>query len=210
MEVNIRSHGAAMSLVKLDTQVRREQIARAALALVASHGMRGLRMAELARQVGLVPSAIYRHFKSKHEVLDAVLDLLQDRLTDNVNGACRETSDPLEQLKDILVGHVRLILEYQAMPRILFSEEVYGGEPQRKARLHSIVQGYLDGVAGIVRQGQRDKRMRPELDPGTVAVMFLGLFQPSAFLYHLTGGRFDVSKYVERAWQIFSEVLRAR
>ncbi len=70
-----------MSEEKLDTQIRREQIAQAALELVASQGLKRLSMAAVARRVGLVPSGIYRHFHSKTEILHAVLDRIRQRLT---------------------------------------------------------------------------------------------------------------------------------
>lgn len=57
---------------KMKTEVRREQIAAAALQLIARRGMHGLSIAGIARQVGLVPSAIYRHFDGKDHVLDLV------------------------------------------------------------------------------------------------------------------------------------------
>ena len=57
---------------KVGTQIRREQIAEAALGLVAAEGVRRLSIAAVARRVGLVPSGIYRHYKSKDQVLDAV------------------------------------------------------------------------------------------------------------------------------------------
>lgn len=62
-----------MSAEKLDTEIRREQIAQTALALVAWHGMRALTVAAVARRAGLVPSAIYRHFRSKDDLLKEVL-----------------------------------------------------------------------------------------------------------------------------------------
>jgi hypothetical protein len=39
--------------------------------------------------------------------------------------------------------------------------------------------------------------------------MFLGLVQPPALLWHLSEGGFDVTQYVERAWNLLSETLRA-
>jgi len=80
---------------KLDTQVRREQIAEAAMNLIATHGVRRLSIAAIARRVGLVPSGIYRHFKNKGEVLDAVLDLLEKRLAAIVQAAKAEDAGPL-------------------------------------------------------------------------------------------------------------------
>jgi AcrR family transcriptional regulator len=66
-----------MSTSKFPTQIRRDQIARAALELIASEGMKKFNVSGLAHRVGFTPSAIYHHFKGKDEILDAVLDLLQ-------------------------------------------------------------------------------------------------------------------------------------
>ncbi len=101
---------------KLDTQIRREQIAEAALALVATSGVRQLSVAAVARRVGLVPSGIYRHFKSKDEILDAVLEMLEKRVLDFVEAAVQETDDPLERLHGVLRRHGGLNREGRAIP----------------------------------------------------------------------------------------------
>jgi TetR/AcrR family fatty acid metabolism transcriptional regulator len=199
-----------MSIVKLGTKVRRNQIAQAALALIASKGINGLNMAALARQVGLGASSLYRHFTGKDEVLDAVIDLLRERLLGNVQIVVKEATDPLEQLRRLLAMHMNLILEYQAIPRLFFSGDLYAGHPERKARLYEVVKTYLDQVAGIVRRGQKDGAIRPDLDPDPVSVVFLGLVQPTAILWHLSDGEFNVGKQIEKAWPIFHEAIRVR
>ena len=79
-----------MADAKLKPKIRREQIAEAALGLVAGEGLKRLSIAAVARRVGLVPSGIYRHFRSKDEVLDAVLDLLEKKLRAIVEAAWAE------------------------------------------------------------------------------------------------------------------------
>lgn len=192
-----------MSIEKLKTEVRRDQIAQAALGLISSQGMSALRISGLSRRVGVAPSAIYHHFRNKDEVIDAVLDLLEKRLVGNVQAVAGKAADPLAQLKEILVRHVRLILEHSALPRILFSEEIYGGKPERKAKLHTIIMNYLGEVARIIGEGQRQNRIRSDASAATLAVMFLGLVQPTAILWHLSDGEFDAARQVERAWPIF-------
>jgi AcrR family transcriptional regulator len=59
-----------MATERLETDIRQDQITQAALGLVAAKGVAELSIAGVARRVGLVPSAIYRHFKSKDEVLE--------------------------------------------------------------------------------------------------------------------------------------------
>ena len=196
-----------MSLEKLNTRTRREQIAQEALRLVDSHGLKALSIVGIARRSGLVPSGIYRHFKSKDEVLDGVLTLIHERLFLNVDAVCEQTQDPMERLRRLLLRHVQLIRENRAFPRLVFSEGVYGGRPQRKEKVYAMISGYLDRVQEIVRQGQREGRIREDLDPATVSMMFLGMIQPAAILCHLSDGRFDVTRHAKRAWRILREVI---
>jgi AcrR family transcriptional regulator len=199
-----------MSIIRLAKGVRREQIAQAALALIASKGVNGLNMAGLARQVGLGASSLYRHFESKDQVMDAVVDLLRERLLRNVQIAIQEAANPLEQLRHLLALHMRLILEYQAIPRLFFSGDLYAGHPERKARLYGIVKAYLGEVAEIIRQGQKEGTVRLDLDPDAVSVVFLGLIQPTAILWHLSDSEFNVGKQIEKAWPLFHEGIRVR
>src|ERR1035441_1461910 len=98
-----------MGTEKLNTEVRQEQLAQAALSLITTQGLKGLSVARVARRVGLVPSAVYRHFESKDELLDAVLELIRERLNANVVQASQDTTDALQVLRRLVMAHVRLI-----------------------------------------------------------------------------------------------------
>src|SRR5690554_4806585 len=154
----------AIMAEKLDTQVRREQIAQATLELVAAGGLRKLSVAAVARRVGLVPSALYRHFKSKDEVLDATLELIQDKLLDNVRAGRGEADDVLEQLHGLLMRHVRMIRENRGIPQIIFSQDVYVGHPERRNQMYLGIRRYLVELAGIIRRGQEVGQVGPNVD----------------------------------------------
>lgn len=195
---------------KLDTEIRQKQLAQAALAIIAGHGLPGLSVARVARRVGLVPSAIYRHFKGKEDLLDAVIDLIRERLHRNVAMVAEQTPDALERLKRLLSAHVHVIRENQGILRIVFSDELHRGNAAKKARVYEMVSSYLKKVAAIVTQGQAEGQVRKDLDPATVAVMFLGLIQPAAILWHLSGNEFDVTRHVKKAWPVFRDSIAAR
>ncbi|MEJ2673448.1 MAG: TetR/AcrR family transcriptional regulator [Deltaproteobacteria bacterium] len=188
---------------KLGTEIRKQQIAQAALSLVSSQGLKGLSIAGIAREVGLVPSAIYRHFKNKEEVIDAILDLIRERLLANVEVVTAETGDVLERLRRLLRLHIQLIRDNQGILRAVFSEEVMNGSPERKARVCNTVETYLRAVAEIVRRGLEEGVIRADLEADSVSVAFLGMIQPAAILWHLSEGRFDLTSHAERAWEIF-------
>ncbi len=192
-----------MAQVKLETEVRRVQFVQAALALIAAEGLKALSVARVARRVGLVPSATYRHFRSKHHLLQAVIELIEQRMHANVKTASGISADPLECLRSLLMDHIRMIRENQGILRIVFSDELHGGHPGKKARLYKMITGYLDRVATLIASGQRLGRIRRDIDAETLAVMFLGMIQPAAILWNMSEGEFDISKHAERAWPAF-------
>ena len=141
---------------KLDTEVRQDQILEAALDVVSRKGMKGLNLGAVARRVGIVPSALYRHFKNKDGIIDALLGLIEFRLISNVVAVRQEAEDPLLALELLLRRHVRLIRENAGIPRIVFSEEVYGASSQRKSRIYELLQHYL----GRNFSGRHSRRVR--------------------------------------------------
>ena len=192
---------------RLDTHSRRRQIVQAVLDIVADRGPAEVTIGGVARRVGLVPSAVYRHFRSKDDLLDAVLEFLRSELLANVETVRGQSADARQRLYQLLMLHVRLIRENAALPRLVLSEHAFSRRAERRRRLHAILREYLDAIARIVREGQSRGEIASGLDPDTLAVMFLGLIQPAAILWHLSDGRFDVTHHARRAWRVFEQAL---
>jgi AcrR family transcriptional regulator len=194
-----------MAEKKLDTEIRREQIAEAAQGLIATQGLRRLSIAAVARRVGLVPSGIYRHFKSKDELLDAVLDRVEQRLLANVKASREEHANALDCLEDVLIRHIRFLREGKgiSVPRMIFSEDAHRDDPQRKKRVLGILRQYTDQVGDIIRLGQSQGCIRSDVDVPTAAMMLFGIVVPAGILWHLSDGGFDVTRHAQRAWQLF-------
>ncbi|MDY0191152.1 MAG: TetR/AcrR family transcriptional regulator [Desulfuromonas sp.] len=189
--------------------MRREQIAAAALSLIGQAGLEGLSIVGIATEVGLVPSAIYRHFSGKAAIIDAVNELISERLLGIVRHVCDEETDPIAQLRMLLTLHINLIKTNNGIPRYIFSSEVATDSSGRNHQLYTTVQRYLEKVAAIIRVGQHTGRIRPELEANILAYMFLGLLQPAIFLNHLSDGQFDIETETQRAWQVFSQSILA-
>lgn len=196
-----------MAQKKLDTEVRREQILEATLDVISRKGVKGLNLGAVARRIGLVPSALYRHFENKDGIIDALLDLIESRLLGNVTAVREETKDPLLALELLLRLHVRLIRENAGIPRVVFSEEVYGTNFQRRAQVYQLLQKYLGRVAELFEEAQQEGLVRTDLSPEELSVMFLGLVQPAAILWHVSDGGFDVTRQAEKAWRVFRQAI---
>ena len=166
-------------------------------------------LAAVARRVGLTPSAIYRHFASKDAMLDAVLERLRERLHGAIAAARAESADPVEALHRLLERHTLLVRRNRALPRMVLSDDYHIGHPERRQRLLGVFSGYLDGVADIIRQGQRLGSIRSDVNARSLAILFLGLIQPAGVLWTLSDGRFDVTGQARAAWPVFEQAIRA-
>lgn len=186
------------------SEVRRPQIAAAVLDVVAEDGPGGLTVAAVAARVGLVPSALYRHFSSKDDLLMAALDLVHERLQAEVAAARGRDGDPLQSLRALLTAHVRLIGRHGGVPRLVFSEAVFGTSPMLRERVRRIVESYLDQVAALIAAAQAAGQLAEDRDPRTMAGLLLGLVQSTAVLSRLSEGAFDVGGHLDEGWRLFT------
>lgn len=193
---------------RMPTELRREQIAEAGLTL-AARGMEAVTVTAVAEAVGVAPSALYRHFRNKDAILDAMLDLMGRRLRENVAASLAEAPDnALEALRLLLLRHVALITRHPAMPRLLFSDEIYQRLPDKRAKLLAHMLAFREAVASLARRGQEAGVVRPDADPVDLAMLFLGLMAPGAILFHMSDGTFDLKAQAERNWPFFAEAVR--
>lgn len=199
-----------MPAPKTQTLQRQEQIIQAALDQINDSGVTGLSIAGIAQRVGIVPSAIYRHFNSKDAVIDAVLDLIQQRLLANVAHVREQTPVPLQQLKQLFTRHTAMLNETRAIPHVVFSDAVYTGRPDRRTRVARIIFTYLKEVEAIIASGRQDGTIRKDVVPATAAVMFLGMIMPAAVLWNVTGGNFDMAAHEKNVWPAYERSIAAQ
>lgn len=193
---------------RFGTAIRHEQIAEAALDIVRSDGIKGLNVAAVAKKVGIVPSAVYRHFKNKSEIVGAVLKLIQTRLNQNYHDVIQRDLEPIEKLNLVLSKHVELISSNNAIPRIIFSEEVIGGMPEKQQLLYGIIRDVISNVSSIVAEGQKKGSIRKDMPAENIAVSFLGMIQPAAIIWNLSDGGFDLVQHSKNAWMLFLDAIQ--
>ena len=198
-----------MRAAKTNTDVRQEQIAEAAMEMIAEGGLTALSIAGVAERVGIVPSAVYRHYKGKEAVLDAVLGLLRSRLLANAAAARAEETGSLERLRALFSRHMSMLAENPAFPHVVFAHFSQADNVERWSGLHDTMCAYMQEIIRIVEEGQADGEIRPEIPPRTAAVMFIGLVLPGAMLHRLSGGDFDSAGHVDAAWPVFMRGLTA-
>lgn len=197
-----------MARTKLRGDVRRDQIVHAALAIIAEHGTGSLSVARVAELVGIAPSALYRHYPDKNAMVADLLERLAAKMQANLDLALAAAPEnALAALEELLQRHVRFIQENRGFPLLFFSDFVTQ-HPERRHTLLANFDRFLGDIARILREGQRQGRVRPDLHPESGALAFMGLFVPSALYWHLAGDRFDLPRQVLSAWTVYVAGIR--
>jgi AcrR family transcriptional regulator len=95
----------------------REQIVDAAVALVLAEPDEPLTMARVAHAVGLTPMALYRHFKDRDELMDAVVgQILMER-----NAAIPREGPWQDQLRAWVLGGLEYLVPCAQIVQVVFA-----------------------------------------------------------------------------------------
>lgn len=189
---------------RMTTIIRREQIAEAALALVADQGVGALTARNVARAVGVTAPALYRHFPGgKADILASVLDLLDDVKAEGLRHAIEESGSALIKLRRCYDLHISVVERYRALPNLVLSDAIWSDETQLRDRLLRNHQRHQAEVAEIIRQGQQAGEIRADIDADQIFVQFLGQFLTIAILYSRRGDMIDPKTQADANWKMF-------
>ncbi|MDT3425895.1 AcrR family transcriptional regulator [Paenibacillus forsythiae] len=94
-------------MIDQNANTTRNQILDAARELFAKHGYAGTSIADVANQVGTSKAGVYYHFRSKEEILDAILDQPILSLSKLVERAAVEHLSPEQLLSAYIDGMAR-------------------------------------------------------------------------------------------------------
>ncbi len=188
---------------------RREQIAEEALK-IAAKGISAITMDKVSKACGIVPSALYRHYKNKDEILEGLRDLVRNKLLDNAKMATTEENTPLNVLKNLAVRHANLLYKHPGIPRLLFSEAALEKNSIRRKTMLTVMTEYRAAAAKIAIEGQERGEIRKDILPEDVVFMLLGTVVPPSFLFHISNGEFDPRDQVKRNLVLFEEAVKFR
>ena len=189
-----------MSRKRLSSTLRQQQILDTTLEIIAEKGVGGVSTAEIAQRVGIVPSALYRHFESKEALIDALLDRTHMTLFENVRKMTLKKSDPKENLKSLFLLHLEFIRKNPGMPKLVFSDAAVFGSPERKEKVLSIVKNYMNKLAEIAKKGRRDGDFLQDISPEAVAFSMVSFVQYVGLISNLSDGKTDLGELAEQAW----------
>ncbi|HLC23152.1 MAG TPA: TetR/AcrR family transcriptional regulator [Dehalococcoidia bacterium] len=192
-----------MSQKHMSTLVRREQIADAAGKIIVRHGCENLTIKRLASEIGVTDGAIYRHFKSKKDILLLLIEHVEGNLVGDLDKGRVSESSPLEAFDDIVARHVASIRKRKGVSFQVIAEIISLGDRELNSRMYAGLQKYRARVRELLAVGVASGEIKAELDLDAAATLFFGMMQGMANLWALDSHGPDLDKNYIRVWNIF-------
>lgn len=159
---------------------RRTTILAAASTLMSEHGSRGTSIAAVADRAGLTDAGVLYHFKTKKDLLLAVLEQFDSEVERTLVEDGTSGIELLRATREWGVG-MEQVPEIQSLLIVLTAEQLHEDGPARDyltARYRRLLRRYTTAFADAAANGD----LRTDLDPE---------FEASAFIAHLDGIRFQ-------------------
>ena len=170
-----------------------DQIAMAALELVATDGMSGLTMSSIADKAGISRQTLYRYYPDIDSVLTAAMTSSAG-IEVHIN-ELTSVGTPSEQLNSL----VAMILEGAAAGHPSPTQYEQSLPPQAREAARNHAEQIERLVIGIVRQGVADGSFSVDLDPSI----------DGAILYRLIFSAYDLAEDAEDPKAIIQHMTRS-
>jgi len=184
---------------------RKEEVFMIISQIIAEKGLSEVSTVEVAKRLGVSQPAIYKYFKNKDEMIVYFLEHLKDQLEEVLKKASRGKTTR-EKLKLIYKEHFKLIEKTRILPRVIFSDVVYLGNPDKKKALKEAILGYKKGITEIIKEGI-EKGEVVDIDPEIGARFFIGTIIASTLTWMLNDMKFKLSGEVDRLMKNLDKML---
>jgi AcrR family transcriptional regulator len=175
--------------------------------LIIEYGSENVTVRRIAKEIGVSQGAIYRHFKSKREILDFLIDYIEENLIGDI-----EKNDPqantLDILKSILKNHISAIEQQKGVSFLVVAEIISLGDRRLNRKIYDVLNKYIVHIGNIFIRGIQAKEIKTGIDPGMAATTFFGIIQGLVSLWALSNYTFTLEEKSPGLWDFFRQSIQ--
>lgn len=135
---------------------RKEQIIITTIEIINELGINRLSTREIAKRLGTSDAALYRHYKSKENILLAVLDYYAKFDSAIINTIYNNNLAPIDGILFFVQAYGEYYENYPQISAVLSSFNDFLYEEVLAKKLNEIISSRVDFLTNIVLEGQRN------------------------------------------------------
>lgn len=185
---------------------RRLQILQTLAAMLEEPNPEKITTAALARRLDVSEAALYRHFASKAQMYEGLIEFIEDTLFGLINRLVAESPEPAKQVEGILSMLLSFPRKNRGMTRVLIGEALVNENPRLQKRinqLHDRVEMQLRQCLRFMDGGHQGK------DPGLLAGIYMAFVIGRWHQFAKSGFSRDPIADWPQAWSEIGSLIQA-
>jgi len=154
---------------------RREAILACAVDLFDRKGYVNTSLDDVAQAVGIKREALYYYFRSRSEILLAIIEPQAADLVGGLREVLASGAPPTEQLRAAIRNHLKRFDRHCLEMTISLRDGIMGSNPEVGAAMQRTWKEYEQMWTELIRRGQADGSFTKPGDPKMVAFAILGM-----------------------------------
>jgi TetR/AcrR family transcriptional regulator len=166
---------------------RRLQILQTLAAMLQEPGGDRVTTAALAARLQVSEAALYRHFASKAQMFEGLIQFIEQSLFGLINQIVGQEPDPLKQLRAIILMLLGFAERNPGMTRVLIGDALVTEDDRLQNRINQLVDRIEASVKQCFRNALEQGRLPPENDPASRANLVVSFVLGRWLRYAKTG-----------------------
>lgn len=196
-----------MTPVHKNTLVRQQQIVSAATKLIVKYGSEHLTIRRIAKEVGVSEGAIYRHFKSKRDILSLLVEHLGQLIITDIEKSRTDNIDTLDKIEGRIAEHISAVEKRKGISFQIIAEIISLGDKGLNKQVYDVINRYIQQIRDILSEGAKAGVIRQDIDLDAVATAFFSITQGLINIWTLGHYNFNLSEKHASLWHIIREAI---
>lgn len=192
------------------TEVRRTQIADAARAVAVRYGSEHITVRKIAKEIGVSEGALYRHFKSKRDILSLMVERIEEDLVGDIEKGNSLGGTPLQVLDSSLRNHVSAIQQRKGISFQVIAEIISLGDKKLSKQASLALDAYTGRIRDILAKSIKSGETRRDLDPDKAAMLISAALQGLVSKWALGNYGFNLEQEYDSMWLVLREAIICR
>jgi TetR/AcrR family transcriptional regulator len=183
---------------------RKEQILHSLMGMLEDPNIR-ITTSALAKRVGVSEAALYRHFASKAQMYDALIEFVEETVFSRAKMIQQQELSSLAQCQQILTLLLTFVERNAGISRILTGEALTGENERLGSRVNQFFEKLETQLKQILREAEIREGLRTQNSPSSTANLLLAVAEGRIRQYSRTNFRHKPTTIWADQWALLSQ-----
>jgi len=186
---------------------RQKQIIHTSINLIANQGIQTMTIKNIANEIGVSEPAIYRHFKSKFDIIYTIMDYFDNYSLE----VCEKIENPkfnaMESVDCFFKNRYRFFADHPELTKVMFSEEAFQYDARLSQKIMHIMHQHREILLAIIEQGQKDGLIRTDIGFDHLFHLIIGSMRLLVDRWCFSNFSFDIYDKGMALWKSVKKIL---